>query len=316
MNTKEVVSLIIIPIYNDWSSVCKLLEGMTSSKLKFLLINDGSTQNPSNSQLEVFRKEHISILHLVRNVGHQRAIAIGLSYAQNHHPADYYGIMDGDGEDKLSALEQLIQKIQASGFQGVLFGSRAKRNESLGFKLGYSVYKKLFQVLSAQKIEFGHFCVFPQSLLKKITSVSEIWNHFPAAIIHSKISYDVLPLDRGTRIDGQSKMNFTSLVIHGLSAISVFNESVGVRAISAVFKLMLFVIVGISVVIGLKVFTTLAIPGWASIIGIALIIIAIQLFSIVLIFVFQLLGARTQPTFLPIRDYDVFVDYEEVLSDG
>lgn len=308
-------TLVVIPNYNDWESVSRLISTDKSTNISFLIVDDGSTESINQVQMERLSQTRFSILHLVRNQGHQRAIALGLSWAYHNRNEKTYAIMDGDGEDKVESLLVLIDDLNKRNDDVILFGGRKKRSESFGFKLGYVVYKVLFKTLSNQDIQFGHFCVFPRSKLKSITSLTEIWNHFPAAIIKSRIPFDVLLFDRGARIDGSSKMNLNSLIIHGLSAISVFNEQVGINALRWLFKSILIVILIAMGVTGVKVLTPLAVPGWASSIVLLLVTIIIQLMSIALIFVFQLLGNRTQNHFLPIKDYSFYIDRIENYHD-
>jgi hypothetical protein len=55
--------------------------------------------------------------------------------------------------------------------------------------------------------------------------VSEIWNNFPCGVVKSKLPIDTIPFERAKRLAGESKMNFVSLITHGMSAISVLMET-------------------------------------------------------------------------------------------
>lgn len=318
MQNPNIQTLVIIPVYNDWESVSLLIQDAEelSIGLKFLLVNDGSTEFIQGHQSQRLLNSSVSILHLIRNIGHQRAIATGLSYAYEFTQFDYYAIMDGDGEDQISCLKDLIKQSSSSSTPQIVFGSRKRREESTAFKLGYVVYKRLFSLLSGQSITFGHFCVIPQNFLKRLCSVSEIWNHFPAGVIKSKIPYVLSPQPRGKRIDGQSKMNSYSLIMHGLSGISVFNDTIGVRMIVVLFMISLGFLGALLLTVAIKLWTDYSIPGWTSIIGTAIIIILIQLFSLTVGFIFQILGTRNSIQFIPLKDSQVYVDYlEEIKAD-
>jgi len=137
--------------------------------------------------------------------------------------------------------------------------------------------------------------------------VSELWNHYAAAVFKAQLQYTTVALPRGTRYFGQSRMNFTSLVIHGLSAISVFGDVVGGRLLAAAAALGGLAILGLLAVVGIRFGTALAIPGWATVAGGLLLLLLCQLLVACLLFVFVILAARTSLTFLPIRDYQHFV---------
>jgi hypothetical protein len=159
--------------------------------------------------------------------------------------------MDSDGEDK---PEDIIQLIEASDkeLDKIIFAKRTKRHEAIWFQVFYSVYKFIFSFLTGKTIAFGNFCIIPPALLTKITFVSEIWNHFSGGVIRSKLPYKHIPIERGKRLYGKSKMNFTSLVLHGLSAISVHIDTVAVRLVIFTISLVAISIFAIFTVIVIK----------------------------------------------------------------
>ena len=54
----------------------------------------------------------------------------------------------------------------------------------------------------------------------------EINNHLAASIIKSKLPLVKIPINKGIRYIGHSKMNYVSLILHGLKAISVLYSSI------------------------------------------------------------------------------------------
>jgi hypothetical protein len=101
-------------------------------------------------------------------------------------------------------------------------------------------------------------------------------------------------------------MNFTALVLHGLSAIAVYIDTVSVRLLLTSFILIISSALGILSVTFIKLFTNLAIPGWATSVIIGLSIILMQAFLVSLFLVFIVLSYRTQKLFIPAKHY---VDY-------
>lgn len=302
---------ILCPVYNDWDSfhlLIKLLDEKIKPELvKEILvyaINDGS----SEKLIQPFLSERlsVSVVQLSRNVGHQKAIAIGASYLAHQNNFDFVVVMDSDGEDTPTDVNLLLESALKNPGK-IIFAQRAKRQESFSFKLFYSFYKYVFQLLTGVKISFGNFSIFPKDLLIKATHVSEIWNHFAGGIIRSKLAIESIPTQRGKRLVGKSKMNFTSLVLHGLSAISVHMDLVAVRLLVASVGFILVSVMAILVVIGIKVFTTLAIPGWTSFVVLGLIIVVMQAFLISLFLTFNILNLRSQKLFIPFFDYKEFI---------
>lgn len=284
----------VTPVFNDWESFEILVQNIKKLQSKsheffIVAVNDGSTEEPHAAKHDL----PVTTLNLKVNIGHQRAIAVGLQYVYNEIPDfDYVVVLDSDGEDNPNHINLLIEKAEATNNKKIVFAQRNKRQESILFKMGYFFYKCLFNFLTGQSISFGNFSVIPTKLLGKVVHQNNIWNHYSGGIIQSKISYDKVLLDRGKRYQGVSKMNFNNLVLHGLSSIAVYFDQISIK----ILKLSLW---GISIcflsvlyILGEKVFTDYAIPGWASSLILIISGIILQLFSVTLIVLLLQLSSR------------------------
>ena len=98
-------------------------------------------------------------------------------------------------------------------------------------------------------------------------------------------------------------MNLVALVVHGLSAMAVFGDRIGVRLLMLVSLGMSLVGLALVGVIGIRFLTPLAIPGWATYVTGILLVILIQMLIIVLVFAFVILAGRDTVSFIPSRDY-------------
>ena len=305
--------LILLPVYNDWEALTLLLERLDAELLSHVtkaevLIVDDASEVPFNQRLPPLRGiSRVDVLELRRNLGHQRAIAIGLAYIEAHRPCEAVVVMDADGEDSPSDVPKLIDKCAEYAFGKLIFARRVKRSEGALFTFFYLLYKMAYKILTGQNIRMGNFSIIPFGVLRSLVAVSEIWNHYAVGAIKGKVPYAEILTRREKRLAGRSKMNFVSLVIHGLAAISVHGEVVGVRALIATSVLILLSLAALAVVVAIRLFTTLAIPGWATYAGAALIIILIQGVSVSLFFVFIILSSRNNYDFLPMRDFSNFV---------
>lgn len=307
--------VLVIPVFNDWESASILIQEIAKvkigdQKVQVILVNDASTQVP---QLSATPGIEIEILHLQRNLGHQKAICIGLTYATQNRSFDYAVIMDSDGEDNPKDIKPLLEV--ASRFPNqIVFAHRAKRNENFSFRLLYKLYKIIFKILTGLPISFGNYCVVPFQAAKRLTFVSEIWNHFSGGVIKSGLPYQLHPTERSKRYFGKSKMNLQSLILHGLSSVSVHIDTVSVRMLLASISLLFLSTMLILFVAGIKLLTQLAIPGWTSniILGLSLVFLQALFLSILLVFI--ILSYRTQKTFIPATDYQVFINSIDRIS--
>jgi polyisoprenyl-phosphate glycosyltransferase len=314
--------IICIPTYNDWPAVAILLglidevAGRSPSEISVLLIDDGSTEPiPSDLANKPRWLRRITVLHLRRNVGHQRAIALGLCFVQGRTDATMAAVMDGDGEDCPDHVPVLVQRCLEHGGPVAVFAQRARRTERLGFRIGYQAYKMVHRLLIGRWVDIGNFSVVPRLLLDRLVGVSEIWNHYAAAVVHARLPLDKVPLPRGKRLTGKSKMNLLSLVTHGMSAISVYGDVVGVRMLCLASCLFMAAIAGVVAVIWIRLFTLWAVPGWATNASGLLLLFCATLLLVMIMLVQMTLQSRNYASFLPIRDWVYYVASERVLYD-
>jgi polyisoprenyl-phosphate glycosyltransferase len=307
--------LIIMPVFNDWNSVDQLLLKLDEElarreiEVEILLIDDGSTvKEPVHLGSAGFKRiAKIDILRLKRNLGHQRAIAIALAHVEERVACQGVVVMDADGEDKPEDAVRLIEEFQGGDRESVIFAQRTRRSENLLFRASYFIYRRLYKALTGQEIRIGNFSIIPRQLLTRIVVVSEIWNHYSSGILKARIPHQYIPTDRSNRLAGTSRMNYIQLVIHGLSAISIYGDVIGVRALMVTVVLALISLVLILVAIVVRSATDLAIPGWATyVVGLSFIIL-LQSITIAFSFVFLILNGRNNNSFLPLRDYHYFV---------
>ncbi|WP_263378247.1 glycosyltransferase [Granulicella paludicola] len=307
---------IVVPLFNDWISfvtlVTKLDEFAATCPYKVCIlgIDDGSSEpvEPFLGAVPDFASlESLEIVHLAINVGHQRAIATGLCVVVDDAASDAIVVMDGDGEDPPAAIASLLAAASNPG-RFYVVAQRRRRTENLTFRLSYVVYKVMFSLVTGKKINFGNFSAMSMSNAQRLVLVSELWNNLPAAVLRSRIPISFCPVDRGYRYAGRSKMNFVSLIVHGMSGISVYADAIFVRLL--VFAILLAVSTGAAICALLVLrlfFPTHATPGWATTVSFGMLIILFQVGFTALSSSLILLNGRVQREILPIHDYKPYV---------
>lgn len=313
---------LVIPVFDDWPSLQMLLAEIdrlaeeTGLRVAVTVVNDGSNAPPDPwiPEFAVLRHlEKLELIHLYTNMGHQRAIAIGLCAAVEEDDAEAIVIMDADGEDAPSSIPQFLEAARNSR-EFCVVARRGKRVESLTFKASYRLYKLLFRMLTGKQINFGNFCLLSRNYARRLVRVAELWNNLPAAILRSKLPIRSVEVDRAQRYAGKSKMNLTSLVVHGLSGISVYAETIFVRLLISVLGLFGLSAVTIVTVAILRFFFPLhATPGWATTVSFGVIIILVQALSLTVSFILMLLNSRVQRSIIPFSEYSAFIDYRQDL---
>jgi glycosyltransferase involved in cell wall biosynthesis len=307
--------IILMPVYRDWecaSSVCRRLDEELSRLLQaeahVLLVDDGSPDGTEGwTPFEVHAIARIDALRLRRNVGHQRAICVGICYIYEHMPCDAVLVMDADGEDRPDDAVRLVEMAMSNPGE-VFFAERRKRFEGAVFQAGYTSFRILHRILTGVAVRVGNFSIVPSGALGRLTCMTELWSHYAGAVFKSRIRFECIPMDRGRRVQGRSQMDLVSLVIHGITGISTAHETVATRILvsNVIGVALLFVI--LVVVFGVRLLTDRAIPGWATyVVGLVLILLT-QLLAVSFSLVFSLISNRINMTFVPVRDYPPFVD--------
>ncbi|HTS50305.1 MAG TPA: glycosyltransferase [Bryobacteraceae bacterium] len=308
--------VVLIPLFNDWEAADLLLDGLDSAgahipaPLEVLLIDDGSTQDPPSgfAQRRFKSLQAVDILRLRRNLGHQRAIAVGLVYVYENRPCQAVIVMDSDGEDRPEDIQRLLDRFQRDGASSIVFAARSKRLERFPFRVLYQLYRVIHRLLTGDPVRVGNFSVVPFECLAKLVVVPEIWNHYAAAVIRSRIRFSSIPIPRGRRVAGKSKMNFIGLLLHGLSAFFVYGDIVGARLLVAIALALILEAALIAIGVGVRVAASPNVVSIAVYLAGLLGIILLQAIPIALILVFSVIGSRVSIGFLPLRDCPYFVN--------
>ena len=237
---------ILVPIYNDWQSVTKLVDEINNLgidhqfQISILLVNDASNHDRIDEIKNLENIYSVKILNMKINQGHARCIATGLKYIFEKEDFDYIIPMDGDGEDRPEEIKELINQIQKSDDKPIV-GVRIKRSENLIFQTCYQLHKLITLTFTGKSIKFGNFTCLPKSTVEKLINEKATWNSFSGSLAKIEKNLVSVPSIRGTRYFGPSKMTFYNLIKHSLSIISVFRKTFLIRSALFIILYILFI---------------------------------------------------------------------------
>jgi glycosyltransferase involved in cell wall biosynthesis len=306
---------VVTPVFNDWACFIRLVQELDQAcsslacRVSVLAVDDGSTEPPPrNLQAAgpLASLQKVEIVHLAMNIGHQRAIAVGLALAAQEEETDAIVIMDADGEDRPQDIPRLIEAAQGRD-DFIVVAQRHQRTESRLFKILYGLYNFLFTFLTGKKLGFGNFSLLSREYAQRLAMLPDLWNTFPAALMRSRLPITRLPIDRGHRYAGSSKMSYATLIVHGLSGLSVYSDTIFVRMLIGVGGLLAASVLVIVGAITMRLFTDLATPGWATTVVFGTIIIVLQAIVSTLTGLLLLLNNRNQRQVVPALDVHRFV---------
>lgn len=303
--------VVLIPVYNDWEAAGRLvsmLDGaLAGIPARVLLVDDGSSEPASLGARPIRSLEAIDILYLRRNLGHQRAIAVGLHEIHSRMPCSAVVVMDGDGEDRPEDVPRLLAEFARLGGRAAVFAARTRRMESFLFQAFYRLYRALHWLLTGRAVRVGNFSVLAPEVLGRLMVMPELWNHFAAAVFRARVPVRTLALARGRRLCGASRMNFHALLLHGLAAISVFGDIVSARLLCAASALLALLGAALAATLAVRLGTNWAIPGWATTAAGLLAVLILQTVVMASLLAFSIIGSRSQLGFLAARDAEFFV---------
>ena len=251
--------IILIPIYNDWKSVFKLLENIDEQikdwdvKVSVLIIDDASTEERTVTEFDYKNLQVIKIINMKENRGHARSYASGLKYISEKENVDYAILMDGDGEDRPEELNLLFNKSKENPDK-VVTANRVKRSEGNLFKFCYLVHKYFTFIFTGQLIKFGNYTCLPKSVVSHMLENASTWSSFSGSLTKLFKERVSIPSIRGLRYFGPSKMSFFNLVKHSLSIIAVFKKAVFIRSFIFLFVYLLFTFQSLSIIIAIPLF--------------------------------------------------------------
>ncbi len=290
MNSPSLPSLaIVIPCYNEEAvinaTLTKLIEKLDDLQAQKLIsansslyfVDDGSRdQTWSLLQRAAEQYDKVTALKLSKNRGHQNALYAGLCETCE----DLIVSIDADLQDGPDNIDQMIKEFN-KGFD-VVYGVRNKRESDTFFKrFTAESYYHLMQKLGVNLI-FNHadFRLMSRRALNALLSYPET-NLFLRGIVREVgFPSTTIEYERQARAAGESKYPLRRMLSLAWQGITAFSSTplriITLLGITSSFISLYFIIW----VLAVKLFTSNAVPGWASILVPLLFIGSVQLLSL------------------------------------
>ena len=236
---------ILIPVYNDWESLIKLLdeinkviEDIKSVEFDCMIVNDASTTKPPDIKVPKNIKK-IEIFNMKQNRGHARCNAFGLRYLSKKDDFDHLIVMDGDGEDRPEEIKYLVNQALEEQEVSVV-AKRVKRSEGPIFQILYEIHKLITLLFTGKQVNFGNYSCLTKKDVITLSQQESLWSSFSGTVKKSILRLNTINSTRGLRYFGPSKMSLLNLGIHSFSIIAVFKSQVFLRGFVLVILIYLF----------------------------------------------------------------------------
>jgi len=227
---------ILIPIYNDWESLTKLLDEINkvitdikNTVFDCMIVNDASTIKLPEIDVPKNIKK-IEIFNMKQNKGHARCNAFAIKYLSKNDDFDHLIVMDGDGEDRPEEIKYLVNQALEDKEVSVV-AKRVKRSEGFLFQILYEIHKMITLIFTGKQINFGNYSCLTKKDVVTLSQQESLWSSFSGTLKKSISRLNTINSIRGSRYFGPSKMSLFNLGIHSFSIIAVFKSQVFLRGL-------------------------------------------------------------------------------------
>jgi len=233
---------IVCPCYFDVTLFLRVREaalaGLRAShitQVHFLVVDDSAGLDPEVSASFAGLSD-VRVIRPPYNLGHQAALVYGLRQAGASISTDDIVItMDSDGEDRPEDIPALIAPIIANlgRLDLVAVARRTQRTETALFQTFYFCFKLFFRVATGTVVRSGNFIAYRGWFLQHIIYHPHFDQCYSSSFISLPLNLEMVPLARGRRYLGRSKMGFWGLFTHGIRMLMPFTEKIAIRGIFA-----------------------------------------------------------------------------------
>ena len=226
---------ILIPTFNDWQSLDKLISKINNNARKIAknvsiyVVNDGSTKKQEIKKKKFKKVKKIKIINLKKNLGSQISIFLGLNQLKKMKINSDIIVMDSDGEDNPSKIPSMLN-ILKDNQDKIVVASRAQRKETFFLKFLNMIRLIFTFLLTGRYMNYGNFSAFNSDKLKKFSEKKDFLLAYCAGIAKN-MSILKTPINKEFRYFGKSKVNFIFLFLYSLRILSIYRYNVLINSL-------------------------------------------------------------------------------------
>lgn len=266
---------IVCPSYKDVAAFTMLRERildvvqttvtLRDACLRFVVVDDSGGFDGEIAQLRTLND--VRVVTPPFNIGHQRAIVCGLrTILPDVQTSDLVVTMDADGEDRPEDLPRLLAPLidKPEDPKTLCVARRTKREESVRFRVMYFFFRAMFRILTGTTVRSGNYAAYRGWLARRMLLHPYFDLCYSSSLVGLDIEVTSVPCPRGKRYAGRSRMNSIRLCMHGIRMLMPFTDRIAIRALMAFTVTFTISILLSLAVVATKVFTSAAVPGWAT----------------------------------------------------
>lgn len=304
---------LVIPCYNEEKNIslfykeCEKSFTKSSKNYELIFINDGSKDNTITElkKLLNYHKFEIKIINFSRNFGKEAAMYAGLKNATG----DYVCIIDADLQQHPSLLNKMVETLdEDENYDCVCYYQEERIEGKIISFLKKNFYKIITKI---SEIDFvngaSDFRMFRKNMVNSILALSE-HNRFSKGIF-SWVGFNTcyIPYVPDERANGVSSFNFKSLMKYAMSGILSFSSTPLKIATHIGILSTLISIVYLIIILFRKIFLSISVPKFGTIVGILFLIGGLILISL------GIIGEYIARIYTEVRNRPIYIS-KEILS--
>ncbi len=304
---------LVVPCYNEEQNVSLFYEKVKEdfSKVKFdyeiVFINDGSSDNTIDELKKLCKdkKKKIKVIDFSRNFGKEAAMYAGLKNASG----DYVTIIDADLQQDPKLVLDMVKFLDENDDYDCVAAYQEERIEGKVLSFFKNSFYKLINKMSDTTFVRGasDFRTCRRRMVEAIISMEEYFRFSKGIFAWVGFKTYFIPYVAHERASGSSSWSFWKLFKYAIDGIIAFS-TVPLR-ISTIVGLLSSVlsIIYLIVVIVQKLVFSIAIPGYATIVVLILLLGGLQLFSL------GILGEYVARTYVETKKRPIYIA-KEIIS--
>ena len=197
---------IVIPVFNEKDSISQLYNEIINSlnirDYEIIFIDDGSTDGSSEIVQELIQNnEKVNLIQFYRNYGKSAALSEGFK----HSEGDYVVTMDADLQDDPTEIENLINKLE-EGFD-VVSGWKKNRKDPLSKRLPSKLFNFITRIFTSVKIHDFNcgLKIYKKSVIKTLDIYGGRHRYIPALAGQKKFKVSEIIVNHRSRKHGVTK---------------------------------------------------------------------------------------------------------------
>ena len=197
---------IVIPVFNEKDSINQLYNEIVNSlnirDYEIIFIDDGSTDGSSEKVQELIQNnEKVNLIQFYRNYGKSAALSEGFK----HSEGDYVVTMDADLQDDPTEIENLINKLE-EGFD-VVSGWKKNRKDPLSKRLPSKLFNFITRIFTSVKIHDFNcgLKIYKKSVIKTLDIYGGRHRYIPALAGQKKFKVSEIIVNHRSRKHGVTK---------------------------------------------------------------------------------------------------------------